>query len=45
MLQASELTNLNDNDVDLKNLILRVRDGKGGKDAPNIKVNENIGED
>jgi site-specific recombinase XerD len=37
MLRASELTNLNDNDVDLKNLILRVREGKGkgkcGKDA------------
>jgi integrase/recombinase XerD len=33
MLRASELTNLNDGDVDLKNLILRVREGKGGKDA------------
>ena len=33
MLRASELTNLNDTDVDLKNLILRVREGKGGKDA------------
>jgi integrase/recombinase XerD len=33
MLCASELTNLDDNDVDLKNLILRVREGKGGKDA------------
>jgi integrase/recombinase XerD len=33
MLRASELTNLDDNDVDLKNLILRVREGKGGKDA------------
>jgi integrase/recombinase XerD len=33
MLRASEFTNLDDNDVDLKNLILRVRQGKGGKDA------------
>lgn len=33
MLRASELTNLNDSDVDLKNLILRVCQGKGGKDA------------
>ena len=33
MLRASELTNLNDSDIDLKNLILRVREGKGGKDA------------
>ncbi len=33
MLRASELTNLNDSDVDLKSLILRVREGKGGKDA------------
>ena len=33
MLRASELINLNDSDVDLKNLILRVRNGKGGKDA------------
>ncbi len=33
MLRASELTNLNDSDVDLKSLILRVREGKGKKDA------------
>jgi integrase/recombinase XerD len=33
MLRASELVNLNDRDIDLKNLMLRIRDGKGGKDA------------
>jgi integrase/recombinase XerD len=33
MLRASELVNLNDSDVDLKNLMLRIREGKGGKDA------------
>jgi len=33
MLRASELINLDDNDLDLKNLTLRVRNGKGGKDA------------
>jgi integrase/recombinase XerD len=32
-LRASELCNLNDTDVDLKNLTLRVREGKGGKDG------------
>lgn len=33
MLRASELINLDDGDVDLKGLILRVRNGKCGKDA------------
>lgn len=33
MLRASELINLDDNDVDLKNLILRINRDKGGKDA------------
>jgi integrase/recombinase XerD len=32
-LRASELCNLDDSDVDLKGLILRVRNGKGGKDG------------
>jgi integrase/recombinase XerD len=32
-LRASELCNLDDSDVDLKNLTLRVREGKGGKDG------------
>ncbi len=33
MLRASELINLNDEDVNLRDLTLRVRDGKGGKSA------------
>jgi integrase len=33
MLRASELINLNDCDIDLKGLTLRVHEGKGGKDA------------
>ncbi len=33
MLRASELINLNDEDVNLRDLTLRVRNGKGGKDA------------
>jgi site-specific recombinase XerD len=33
LLRASDLVNLDDNDVDLKNLNLRIRGGKGGKDA------------
>ena len=33
MLRASELINLEDRDLDLKNLTLKVRNGKGGKDA------------
>ena len=32
-LRASELCNLDDNDVDLKSLMVRVRGGKGGKDG------------
>jgi integrase/recombinase XerD len=32
-LRASELCNLNDSDVDLKSLTLRIREGKGGKDG------------
>jgi integrase/recombinase XerD len=32
-LRASELCNLDDSDVDLKALTLRVREGKGGKDG------------
>ena len=32
-LRASELCNLDDQDVDLKALTVRVRGGKGGKDA------------
>lgn len=30
-LRASELTNLNDEDLDLKNLTIRIRKGKGGR--------------
>jgi len=33
MLRGSEVVNLDDNDIDLNNLVLRVREGKGGKDA------------
>lgn len=33
MLRASELIHLDDSDLDLKNLTLRIREGKGGKDA------------
>jgi integrase/recombinase XerD len=32
-LRASELCNLNDEDVDLKSLTIRIREGKGGKDG------------
>jgi integrase/recombinase XerD len=32
-LRASELCNLDDSDVDLKALTLRIREGKGGKDG------------
>jgi integrase/recombinase XerD len=32
-LRSSELCNLDDSDVDLKALILRIRNGKGGKDG------------
>jgi integrase/recombinase XerD len=32
-LRASELCHLNDSDVDLKSLTLRIREGKGGKDG------------
>lgn len=32
-LRASELCHLDDGDVDLKNLTIRVREGKGGKDG------------
>ncbi len=32
-LRASELCNLDDSDVDIKALTIRVRNGKGGKDA------------
>ncbi|HOO50252.1 MAG TPA: tyrosine-type recombinase/integrase [Alphaproteobacteria bacterium] len=32
-LRASELCNLDDGDVDLKNLTLRIREGKGGRDG------------
>jgi integrase/recombinase XerD len=33
MLRASDLCNLEDGDVDLKSLTLRIRNGKGGKSA------------
>jgi integrase/recombinase XerD len=32
-LRATELCNLDDNDVDLKTLTIRVREGKGGRDG------------
>jgi len=32
-LRATELCNLDDGDIDLKNLTIRVREGKGGKDG------------
>ena len=32
-LRASELCHLDDGDIDLKNLTIRVREGKGGRDG------------
>jgi len=32
-LRASELCNLDDSDINLKNLSIRVREGKGGRDG------------
>jgi integrase/recombinase XerD len=32
-LRASELCNLDDNDLDIKSLTLRIREGKGGRDG------------
>lgn len=42
-LRATELCNLDVSDLDLKALILRVRDGKGGKEALCYLSNEAVG--